>query len=922
MLLPPPDTPGLWPLLRRDERLSGHQPLPGAIARPVVSWRYFLGGPLFDARLIPSERGADLLLPFGGCLHRFDAGGALLWKSAPFGIESIVGVEDIDADGALEIVASNGKSVFVLDASSGLVLWQEYLGPPFAGGFMHTGARLHRFAGFGGGMQLAIGLLSSKEVVLYDFTSGAARPERRHILWMDDFFHPTILAADLDGDGRDELVVTKLGAVYAFDPLSGAMRSECHWSSGGTAKRNYGLLEAVDIDGDGALELVVISDRVSRHIAVVDNDGSGRLTNRWDLFVEHIYDSDETELRFATTSVLDFDGDGRYEVVVSIFNESGDGRWTLEVIDAVTGDVRERLADAYLRGVECGVPDTPPYLLVSFEHTRVPRERGRIVMLEWRDGGLVEHWSHEHAAFVGRFAETVQHRALFRTDLPPADDVWVAWVDGEPYVPLLCDEGLALVALRDQAQRMRVIPQTGGIVGILAVGDLDGDTHDELVVSDAHGGISFIQLDGTVIGSLRAGMRLRPGAGPYYMAKPMSTPVVSADAEGRYCAAPDAGAEAHILRWSPERSMPELVARTRLRGRIGPEEAYHALSWYRDHNSATLLGSLVGDGPAELVAVGADGHVRHHWRVSSLPGSPPTSAARTGIHDYALLTLDRGPLLVVSGFRSPSMNSESTVALDRDGGERWSLSAITMPGHVLGPGPWSAMSVETVGASTRLHFLAKDTLVAIDAATGEPALAPLQLRPFNAADMRARMLSMDDFSAYGAVIPLEIDRERLRLLIANYGGHGLIDDTGSARWWHSAPLSSLTGSFGGLADIDGDGRPELGVSDATGDFICLDALSGVERWRLHLGAVATGIATCDIDGDGRSEYIIATREGALLAIGAASNGVGFLKWRLDLGYTLGAPAIADFDGDGSSEILVVSGDGYLYSITGGSGGVS
>src|SRR5687768_7316365 len=77
-------------------------------------------GPLFDGRLIARrERGFDLLIPFGGCLHRYDARGALIWKSNAHGIEAIVAVDDIDDDGSTEIIASNGKTVFVLDADTG-----------------------------------------------------------------------------------------------------------------------------------------------------------------------------------------------------------------------------------------------------------------------------------------------------------------------------------------------------------------------------------------------------------------------------------------------------------------------------------------------------------------------------------------------------------------------------------------------------------------------------------------------------------------------------------------------------------------------------------------------------------------------------------------------------------------------------------
>jgi outer membrane protein assembly factor BamB len=130
----------------------------------------------------------------------------------------------------------------------------------------------------------------------------------------------------------------------------------------------------------------------------------------------------------------------------------------------------------------------------------------------------------------------------------------------------------------------------------------------------------------------------------------------------------------------------------------------------------------------------------------------------------------------------------------------------------------------------------------------------------------------------------------------------------------SAPLSSLTSGLGGVADIDGDGITEIGLSYADGDFVCLRADTGEEKWRLHLGQVASDIVACDIDGDGRIEFIIGTREGELMALGVSRTGCGLIKWRIPFGFSLGPPVIADFDGDGRSEILVMAGDGKMYGI--------
>jgi outer membrane protein assembly factor BamB len=228
------------------------------------------------------------------------------------------------------------------------------------------------------------------------------------------------------------------------------------------------------------------------------------------------------------------------------------------------------------------------------------------------------------------------------------------------------------------------------------------------------------------------------------------------------------------------------------------------------------------------------------------------------------------------------------------------------------------MSVGGGNDRPEIYFLAKDTVCAVDAGTGMLLHDPWQLRPFNTAHLRRRGKTMDDFTAYGSLVPLDVDNDGIMewVVAANYGGFGVINADHLMRWWLSAPLSTLTGGFPGIADVDGDGLPELGFSYADGDFVCLRGDTGEEKWRLHLGGNAADVVTCDIDGDGRPEFILATAQGELIAIGVSTSGCGLVKWRLDFGYSLGPPAIADTTGRGESDILVVCGDGYLYCVTG------
>lgn len=914
--------PGLWPTWRRDDQSSGYQPLSGAITSPVVAWRSRLGGPIFDAHVVDGPSGRTFLLLFGGCVHSYLPDGTLRWKSIPFGAEGLIGIDDIDRDGRVEIVASNGKSVVVLSEEDGSVIWEEYFGPPFGGGFMFTCVLLHHFAQVGPGMQLAIGMLSTKEVVLLDFSNGAANPVRRHILWMDDFFHPTVLAADVNGDGLDELIVTKYSAVYVFDPLSGELLTECRWSSGGTPKRNYGLFQLRDISGNGSIDILILSYVVSRHLAVVENDGLGEFSNKWDRFIEHVYPHDERELRYTGNSCTDIDRDGRLEIVVSVYNERLADRWSLEVVDAWTGNVRSTHDDLYFHDLLLSDDNSsPPIVLASYESERTPDEFSTMLLLEYSGDGFRELWRGEEVGLFGKFQRPAANSTIFKTDLPPRDLAWWTSVDGVASLALrLKDDAIGLLALKDGVWQVGEIDGTAGTAALLAVDDIDQDGTTELLLSDWHGTVRAVRSDGSSLFSLEVGMRFRVGTSLYYLAKPMQTPVV-VDANGdRFCVVPDAGTGIHILEWDPENLRPNEVVCFAGRGKLGPEEGRHSVAVIEWEGAPVILASEIGSESAVLRAVDLHGVEQHRWDVPSLPGTPRVATGRTGIHEYLMVPGDGGPYMMISGFRSGSMNSECTVAMNAVTGELlWERVVVNEESEDgRGFGPWNGVTYLPESNPPELFFLAKDSFCHLELISGELRQRPWHLRPYNTADLRRRGMSMDDFSAYGTPAPVQLNNagEVGIALLANYGGMGVINLDHSVRWWRSAPLSSLTAAHAGLADIDGDGITEIGLSYIDGEFVVLRADTGEEKWRLHLGQVAADVVACDIDGDGRVEFILATREGELIALGSSTSGCGLVKWRMKFDYGLGPPIVADFDGDGRSEILVVSGDGYLYGITG------
>ena len=910
-----------WSQFRHDSALSGDQPVAGAIARPEIAWRHYLGGAHFDAHPIALGGRRGLLLLFGGCIHCYDIVGNLIWKSVAEGFEGIAAIADVDNDGHEEIVAGNGKTLFVLDAGTGAILWRRYLGPPVSTGFMHSAALVHHFPAVGAGMQIVVGLLSSNEVVLFDCTPGASRIEERHRLWMDDFFHPSILAVDIDGDGADEIVITKYSAIYSFDPATGREKSVCRWSSGGTPKRNYGLFLAHPIDPNAAPGFLVLSEKVSKHLSMIGNDGAGNLSLVWDRFLEHIYPTDRRELRYCFNALSDVDCDGRPEIVVSLFDDADGGMWWLEVIDAASGRVRQRVDDLHIHGIQIPGAGQAPVICVTRQTARIAARHSDAEIWQWRDGMLVRLLSVPGSSFAGRCARQSATITAFRSDLPPSAEVWTVRT-GDSRSLLMIDSAHRLSAVReiDGEWIATSIPCALEVDAVLAVDDLDGDGREEIVVADRHGEIRVIDLSGESLGRIRGGMRLRYGTGAYYRSKPMQAAVVAIEPEGTYIAVPDGGSRIHLLKLYGGGGRPTVLWAREGRGRSGPEESFQSVGFHRHGGRLGVMMAMSDRPTASLALIAIDGAAIWRHDVDGLPPAAAFDQDRIGIHEYLVAASESGDVVIVSGYRSASMNSEQTIAIRSDSGEvLWRRETVGEGEQGRGFGPWNAWSLSGSGTASRLGFLAKDTVCAVDIETGEPAFAPWQLRPWNTAHLKLRGVRVDDFAAYGSLVPCDVDGDGVMeyVVAGAYGGLGVIDGNGAMRWWQSAPLSTLSGAFFGIADIDADGLPEIAMSTADGDLIVVRADTGLEKWRLHPGEVATDIITCDIDGDGVVELIATTQQGCVLCIGVGSHGAGVVRWRIDLGYSLGPPIAADIDGDGRSEILVVSGDGYLYAIHAG-----
>ena len=870
-------------------------------------WSIHLGGSYQEIEPVGDGSG-DILLAEAGGIQRVSLEGEYRWRSKPFGAHWIAGVFDLDADGRLEILTSNGREVIILSAVDGAVLFRDSVGPPLSYGTYATMFKVHSFTG--NAMQILVPCFSHKEVLMYDCSEGAENTRILHRLWMDDGFHPSIAIGDVNRDGIDEIVIARLGGIYVFDPVSGKMISQSLWKSDAERRRHYGHFELADIDNDGNLEAVILSDKVTRHIAVLDNDDNGSFTPLWDRFIEHIYPTDTTELRYTTNSICDLNNDGKLEIAVSLFNDRKGGRWYTEILNPVTGEIIEELPDQYLRGIQDVNGDGTQELCLSHERQRTPSRFSKLSVYSIKNHQTI--WSHENSRFAERSIHPSPSFSAFKPDVFAEQEIWHGHFKDESGVFIISNQSELSILKSD----LRLAPLNTKLSYPFRIAYVD---NERLFITQPDG--TIVRITDSARHFLSCGYHLTTEA--HIAARPGIQPTIFSDASATYLAAPDFAGNIKVFQGNGKVA-PTMVAVIRGRSRTGYDGVFHVVSVIETELGSCLL--VVDDehlSHARLSLYSPRGKRLRSFEFPDMPASVPGS--RIGCYDWLYFKHSRGEALFVSFYPSQSMNSECSLAFLIETGEiLWRKNRTGIGEYGRGVGPWGTSALRDAGILTHptAVFCAKDTLCELDLETGEFVHIPKLLTEFTSDAMKssgdykeqtpATHSSIEDpFTAYGTPEIVGDDT----VIGGCFGGFGVIAKSGMPKWWHIAHFGDVLYRLPGIGDIDGDGKLELGQGHADGTFRIYDYETGELRATLDLDTITTDVLATDMNSDGRLEFITGTSDGRLLAIGQDSSKKSpnnfVILAEYYMGYSMGSPVAANLDGDGHPEIFVASADGNI-----------
>lgn len=861
--LAPSSAGGLWLLGRKDSCNTARADVAADMKRaPREVWSYGFAPDTYSyVRPVSVGGKPAYFAQVRNGLRLVRPNGTKIWQRPTMGVGAVVDVID-RADGKPAALVSIGPGVLCLvDVTTGKSLWSWTLpAGSFLGGYQvvkdHGRTLLVVFP-----QNSMVGFcfdISAKPKLLWE-----QRYEGRY--WQG--YGPYFVIADMDNDGTPEIVlIGKPGYAGVIDINTGEVKFDLSYDIPGEDKagRPYGLIRAADVDGDGYRDIVVVSCQVEEYISVLRNNAGKNLSVAWARFVSRDYPVENIKLRPNTTSVADVNGDGKKELVLGLFNETGDGRWHTLVFDTMKG-YNARLADLpdrYFWACQDLNGDGRPEIVTSIEKTGAVSAPAGLQAVDGRTGKDIAAVDGITTAMVGT--------------KPPLDTTYRANVTTLPYLTAPNGSKGLLVGKGGQEYLWR-IANGKSLLDQLKIGPISRT----VISSEGSGKVGRTDL---AIGT--APKTLPPSAfGPLVAQADGKRELILSLSDGTVIGGtPDLRHPGSFAQsWKIPGAMPSVW--------IGPK--------------GERLVCTIGPGPDEVAVYRPTAGKASVKPVCSFRTPVPVSRVPVSRSAEGLLPFGKKEMKLFVGLR-PGVHAIAGATYDLAGKQLW---------YDKENGPYPR-----IAAAADLNGDGNDELV-IDNHGRHSIYDSLGHARTVAVGWGSEVPGRADGAKYAVPIVGPFGPNGALRIIMSGGLDALetLDASGNrVGKCNSASVYEFQWCGAAVAKIRGTGDWDVGTANVDGIFYCSDANTCQTRWTLSLGTKATtafNISSGDVDGDGRDNFLVGLPNGELLALDE-KNGKGFVLWKVTFDAGVKEAVMTDVDADGKAEVIVDLDDGRVKVLKG------
>ncbi len=910
---------GEWPMPAHDPMLTARAELPCNMPEaPEEYWSYDLGQEPVGWAMCADvdDDGEDEVLLGASPVICYELDGTEKWTSGAY---RVIAVADLDGDGETEIVVNGPRAI---SGENGQTLWSR-TGPGSV-----TSDRTHVGKLLPGVQGLQIACVSEKEernqAQVWSFEDGMDEP---HLVWEREFnkgpvyAHCTSAVGMLD-EQTPAIVVAVHGGLVVLDAKDGKDLARFYWApkKGEGICRNYGSVHVADLDGDGRAELAIMNDSISVQLGVFSpppgttgdqaepipspDVGYGELATYadspiwWRRYSGFWYPDGEITLHVPRHPIGDVDGDGEAEMIAGEHRT----RWEMKIYDALTGEEELVGPNLYPHAAVDLDGDGTREIIASREPGRTPREFTTLVIGQVRNGQWAE---------LGRLAS-----CRMAYDSSPRWEMGASGKNGDQREPVVVGDRELVVTLdrsgdgrADELAYVRVDGNGLSSRSVALANGLDvkvlAASGERLICTTSQATARVMTFDGETVSEWACGKPVIAGACVADIAGDLRNEVIL----------PVAGREVVALSL-PTQSGGDTRELWRVDGwGFQAPVAYGPTVMAADIDASgkkeVAMGCPNGAGGVGVKVV--DG-VGDEWWASGLPGGVDTPAYTTlGKASFGQFDGD-GLLDIYVSYRTARTGndaSHSIVLCSCDGMIHWhnDASSELLPLHTLGPTGLPAVASIDGDWWDDILLVALDMCIVLQGRDG--TFLPGH-EPVIANNIWMQEEKTTQWTAYGTLIPVDLDGDgTLEILsCANWGQWGAWTLDRKLIWTFDPGRDGHSRRHPGIADVDGDGRLEIGAIHNGQVFRCYDAATGEVEWEIEGVTQWVDVATADVDGDGVPEFVT-----GLAAIKATESG-GEVLWEVAVPGGSRSPAIADVDGDGICEIVVGCGDGKVRAYRG------